>query len=126
MVRSRSTKEPFQGLREASGDAALPYSTVTRWVTTFRESRDAVQDNFHTRLTHVENNAVYILLPHLDTDCPWTARELAGEVGVYHKTLLHNLHDILDYRKLAAHMILIKSVTLQHRRAMSRVGFFWF
>ena len=31
--------------------------------------------------------------------------ELAEEVGVCHKTVLHILHDILDYHKLTAHWI---------------------
>ena len=35
----------------------------------------------------------------------WTARELAAEVGVCHKTVLHILHDILGYRKIAAHWV---------------------
>ena len=35
-------------------------------------------------------------------DRPWTACELAEEVGVYHKTVLYILHDILGDRKLAA------------------------
>ena len=39
---ARSTQECFQGLREACGDAALPYHTVARWVKALREGRDAV------------------------------------------------------------------------------------
>ena len=30
---------------------------------------------------------------------------LAAEVGVCHKTVLHNLHDILGYRKIAANWV---------------------
>ncbi|KAJ4450669.1 hypothetical protein ANN_02098 [Periplaneta americana] len=37
MARGRSAQECFQGLREACGDAALPYRTVARWVKAFRE-----------------------------------------------------------------------------------------
>ena len=35
----------------------------------------------------------------------WTARELAAEVGICHKTVLHILHGILGYRKIAAHWV---------------------
>ena len=54
------------------------------------------------RMTHVENNTVQVLASLLDADRRWNERELAAEVGVCHKTVLHILHDILDYRKLAA------------------------
>ncbi|KAJ4433002.1 hypothetical protein ANN_15259 [Periplaneta americana] len=37
VTRGRSAQECFQGLREACGDAALPYRTVARWVKAFRE-----------------------------------------------------------------------------------------
>ncbi|KAJ4441169.1 hypothetical protein ANN_11020 [Periplaneta americana] len=37
MARGHSAQECFQGLREACGDAALPYRTVARWVKAFRE-----------------------------------------------------------------------------------------
>ncbi|KAJ4438964.1 hypothetical protein ANN_14918 [Periplaneta americana] len=37
VARGRSAQECFQGLREACGDAALPYRTVARWVKAFRE-----------------------------------------------------------------------------------------
>ena len=41
----------------------------------------------------------------LDADRLWTARELGAEIGVCHKNVLHILHDILSYRKLAARWI---------------------
>ncbi|KAJ4428030.1 hypothetical protein ANN_24044 [Periplaneta americana] len=37
VARGRSAQECFQGLREACGDAALPYHIVARWVKAFRE-----------------------------------------------------------------------------------------
>ncbi|KAJ4452182.1 hypothetical protein ANN_03700 [Periplaneta americana] len=37
VARGRSAQECFQRLREACGDAALPYHTVARWVKAFRE-----------------------------------------------------------------------------------------
>ncbi|KAJ4451251.1 hypothetical protein ANN_02712 [Periplaneta americana] len=37
MARGHGAQECFQGLREACGDAALPYRTVARWVKAFRE-----------------------------------------------------------------------------------------
>ena len=92
----------FHGLREACGNAALPYRTVARWVKAFREGRDAVQDNHRTGRPHVENNTVQLLASFLNADRPWTARELAAKVGACHKTVLHIQYDILDYRKLAA------------------------
>ena len=45
VARGRSAQNCYQGLREACGDAALPYRTVARWVKLFREGRDAIQDD---------------------------------------------------------------------------------
>ena len=50
----------------------------------------------------MENSTVELLTSLLDADRRWTALELAVEVGVCHKTVLHILHDILNYYKLAA------------------------
>ena len=49
----------------------------------------------------MENNTIQFLASLLNADHRWTARELAAEVEVCHKTVLH----ILGYRKLAAHWI---------------------
>ena len=48
VARGRSAQNCYQGLREACGDAALPYRTVARWVKLFREGRDAIQDGRHS------------------------------------------------------------------------------
>ena len=53
------------------------------------------------RTTPVENNTVQLLISLLNADRRWTARESAAEVGVCHKTVLHILHVILGYWKLA-------------------------
>ena len=53
----------------------------------------------------MESNTVQLLASLLDAGRRWTARELAAEIGVCHKTELHILHDILGYRKLAARWI---------------------
>ncbi|KAJ4433614.1 hypothetical protein ANN_15924 [Periplaneta americana] len=95
----------FNGLREACADAALTYRTVARWVEAFREGRDAVQDNLRTGRPRVEDNTVQLLASLLDADRRWTARELAAEVGVCHKTVLHILQDILGYRKITGRWI---------------------
>ena len=68
LARGRSTQECFQGLREACGDAALPYRTVPGRVKAFREGRDAVQDNLRTGQPHVENNTVQLLASLLSAD----------------------------------------------------------
>ena len=90
MARCHSTQGCFQGPREAWGAAALPYRTVARWVKAFREARDAVQDNLQTGRPHVERNIVQLLATVLDADHRWTARKLAAEVGVCHKTAPHS------------------------------------
>ena len=53
----------------------MPYRTVAPWVKAIRESRDAVQENFHTGRPHVENNTVELLY----ADRRWTANELAAK-----------------------------------------------
>ena len=95
VARCPSTHACFQGLCEAYGDAGLPYLKVAWWIKAFREGRDAVQDNLRTGRSHVENNTIQLLVSLLNADRRWTARELAAEVGVCHKTVLHILHDIL-------------------------------
>ena len=87
-------------------------SSGTAW------SGNTVQDNLRTGRPHVENNRVQPLASLLDTDRRWTARELAAEVGVCHKTELHILHDILGYRKPAAHWILYEISEVQRGTAM--------
>ena len=120
VARCRSSQECFQGLREACDVAALPYRTVARWVKASRESRDAVQDNHRTGQHHVEKNTVHLLASLLGADPLWTARELAAEDGVCHKTVLHILHGILGYRKSAARWIPheISKVQQWHRFAV--------
>ena len=85
--------------------SVLSYCQVTWWVKAFREGRDAVQDNLHTGRYHVDKNTVHLLASPWNSDRRWTANEVAAEVGVCHKTVLHILHDILGYRKLAARWI---------------------
>ncbi|KAJ4431811.1 hypothetical protein ANN_20416 [Periplaneta americana] len=69
-VAAEEYKTTFRDLelREAYADAALPYRTVARWVKTFREGRDAVQDNLHTGRPRVEDNTVQLLASLLDAD----------------------------------------------------------
>ena len=83
MERDRSSQECIQGLNEG---------------------RDADQDILRNG-PHVENNRVQLLASLLDADRRWTERELATEVGVCHKTVLHILHGFLVYRKLATRWI---------------------
>ncbi|PNF29374.1 hypothetical protein B7P43_G07838, partial [Cryptotermes secundus] len=73
--------------------------TVALWVKLFREGRDAIQDNRRSGRPH------QFLASSLDVDSRWAVRELAAEVGVCHKTVLHILHNILGYRKIAARWI---------------------
>jgi len=105
VAQCRSAQTCFQGLREACGDAALPYCTVARWVKLFGEGRDSIQDSCRSGRPHVDNHTIELLASLLDVECRSTARELAAEVGVCHKTVLHLLHDILGYRKTAAQWV---------------------
>ena len=52
----------------------------------------------------MENNKVQLLAFLLNADRRWTVRELAWN-SEFDTKLLHILHDILDYRKLAARWI---------------------
>ena len=105
VIRSRSTQECFQALREAYGNTALPYCIVAQYVKMFREGREAVRDNIHTGRRHEKTNTVQLLVSLSDADRRWTERELAAEVGVCHKIVFQILHDILGYRKLAVRSI---------------------
>ena len=70
----------------------------------------------------MENNTVQFPASLLGADRRWTERELATEVGVYHKTVLHILPNILGYRKLAVRWITHKISEVQqwHRYAVAQ------
>ncbi|PNF43542.1 hypothetical protein B7P43_G03933 [Cryptotermes secundus] len=59
----------------------------------------------HSGRPHVDNHTIQLLASLLDVDRRWAARELAAEVGVCHKTVLHILHDILGHRKIATRWV---------------------
>ena len=67
----------------------------------------------------MENNTFQLLASLLDAHRRWTVRELAADVGVCYKTVLHIVHDILCYLKLAARWILHEISEMQqwHRYA---------
>ena len=83
---------------------------------------DAIQDNLHTGWIQVENHTVQLLASLLDADRRWTVRELAAEVGVCYKTVLHIVHGILSYCKLAVSWILHEISEMQqwHRYAVAQ------
>jgi len=68
-----------------------------------REGLHSGQPSFRT--PNVDNHTFELLASLLDVERRWTARELAAEVGVCHKTVLHILQNILGYRKIAAHWV---------------------
>jgi hypothetical protein len=88
-----------------ASDAALPYRTAARWVKFSREGRDAIQDSRRSGRPHIDNHTIQLLASLLDVDRPWAAWEIAAEVGICHKTVLHILHDILGYRKISARWV---------------------
>jgi hypothetical protein len=57
----RSAQNCYQGLREACGDAALPYRTVALWIKLFREGRDAIQDSRRSGRPHIDNHTIQLL-----------------------------------------------------------------
>jgi len=71
----------------------------------FHEGRDSILDSRYSGRPHVDNHTFELLASLLDVERRWTAWELAAEVGICHKTVLHILHDILGYRKIAAHWV---------------------
>ena len=85
-------------------------------------NKDAVQDNLHSGWLQVKNNTVQLLASLLDADRRWTARVLAAEVGVCHKTVVHILHDILGYCKFAERWILHETSEMQqwHRYVVAQ------
>ena len=95
-----STQECFQGLR-----MAMQRCHIAQWHVGLKSS---VKARMPFRLIQYrtnpcgEQNTVQLLASILDTDRRETARELAAEVGVGHKTVLQILHDILDYRTCSA------------------------
>ena len=67
-------------MREACGDAALPYHTVANWVKALQEGMDAFQDNLRTGRPQVENNTVQLLASLLDADLRWTV--ISGSLSI--------------------------------------------
>jgi len=78
---------------------------VARWVKLFREGRDSIQDSRRSGRPHVANHTIELLASLLDVERRWTGRELAADIGEGHETVLHILHDILGYRKIATHSV---------------------
>ena len=70
----------------------------------------------------MKNNAVQFFASLLDADRRWTTREVTAEVGIWHKSVLHILHDILGYLKLVARWIPheISDVQQWHRYAVAQ------
>jgi hypothetical protein len=68
VARGRSAQTCFQGVREACGDAALPYRTVAQWVKLFGEGSDSIQDSRHSGRPHVDNHTIELLASLLDVD----------------------------------------------------------
>ena len=70
----------------------------------------------------MENSTVQLIASLLVADRRWIALELVAEVGVFHKTVLHILHDIQGYHILAARWIPheISEVQQWHRYAVTR------
>jgi len=68
VARGHSAQTSFQGLREACGDAALPYRTVAQWVKLFREGRDSIQDSCSSGRPHVDNHTIELLASLLDVE----------------------------------------------------------
>ena len=95
---------------------------MTRWVKAFRKGRDVVQGNLRTGRPHVENNTAQLIASLLDADRRWTARELTAEVGVYKKTLLHILHDILGPANLQRVRYSMKFPRCNKAPLSSRIG----
>ena len=99
-AHGHSTQKYFQGLHEAHGNAVLH---IIQWHNGLKCSRKvgmpfrttSIQDNPTWRTTQFN----FLLLRWMSW---WTACELAAEVGVWHKTVLHILHDILGCRKFSA------------------------
>ncbi|KAJ4450294.1 hypothetical protein ANN_01714 [Periplaneta americana] len=69
MARGHSAQECFQGLREACGDAALPYRTVAQWVKAFQEGLVARYqregDDFLGRIVAMDETWTYSYEPNL-------------------------------------------------------------
>ena len=107
--RGGSTQECFQRLHEAYGSAL-------------------VRQGCCSGQPHVENSTVQLLASLLDADHQWTVHELAVEVWVCHKTVLHILHNILGYCKLAVHWIPheISEVQQWHYYAVAQVLLDWY
>ena len=73
-------------------------------------------------------HTVQLLDSLLEADRRWTSRELAVEVGLCHKTVLHILHDILRYRKIAARWVPYDLTEVQqwHHYFLAQVLLDWY
>ena len=83
-------KYPSQGTQNSLRAAGGPW-VKDPWLKAFWKGRNAIQDNLHREQPHVENNTVQLLASLLDADRQCTAYELAAEVWVCHKTVLHDI-----------------------------------
>jgi hypothetical protein len=86
-------------------------------------TRACVQGNPRTGRAVVGEHTVQLLDSLLEADRRWTSRELAVEVGLCHKRVLHILHDILRFRQIAARWVPYDLTEVQqwHRHVLAQV-----
>ena len=92
VARDPSKQECFQGLCEACGNPALPYRTVALWVKTFREGRDAVQDNLHIGQPHSSTPCFLLDADGLCNQCRSGVTWIGCPMEIVRKVLRFILH----------------------------------
>ncbi|PNF14809.1 hypothetical protein B7P43_G07028 [Cryptotermes secundus] len=102
-TRARKTRQSHQGLQEACGESALPYTTLARWVKAFNEGHQNVADMRRPGRPSVSEEEVYALSALLESDHRHTIRELARETGLAHMTVLHILKERLGMSRWVPH-----------------------
>lgn len=107
MRKNRKLSEIHQELVDVYQDNALPYSTVSRWITQFRCGRESFEDdapggNEPTVVTDETINAVRDMIK---ADRRLKIREIAAELGISSERVHFILHEKLGLSKVCARWV---------------------
>jgi histone-lysine N-methyltransferase SETMAR len=94
-------------LVDTYGEAALPYSTVARWSSSFKAGRQSVEDRFRSGrpVTEINKTNIQLVEKLIEKDCHITYASLKEQtslsMGTLHRIVLHHL----KFRKITSRWV---------------------
>ena len=103
-LRGKNPIEIHNALHEVCGDSVVDRSTVSRWVSRFREGRVSIQDDPRSGwpVTATDNTSVVIVSTLLEEDRRKSCEEIAREAHMSTASVFRIVTQTLQKRKVAA------------------------